>query len=113
MIINKLVQKIVCCDSYFTLQADVELLRKETMLFYDQPEYDEFWQAVSDLDVPVYFHPRFNTPEVPISVMYDHAPWLRGAQEFTSTLSAHVLGFCTNGVFESVPLLSRLVLGAY
>jgi 2,3-dihydroxybenzoate decarboxylase len=56
---------------------------------------------VTDLDVPVYFHPRTNIP--PFSTMYDHAPWLIGpAQEFAVTLSNHILGLCTNGVFESV-----------
>lgn len=74
----------------------------ETFLFYDQPQYDVFWQAVVDLDVPVYLHPRVNPPPVS-TLLYDHAPFLIGpAQEFAATLSTHILGLCTNGVFEYV-----------
>lgn len=55
---------------------------------------------VTELDVPIYFHPRVNVE--PIStLLYAHAPWLKAAsQEFAVTLSSHVLGLCTNGVFE-------------
>jgi len=78
------------------------------LLFFDQPQYDVFWQMVTDLDVPVYFHPRTNIP--PFSTMYDHAPWLIGpAQEFAVTLSNHILGLCTNGVFDRFPNLKIIV----
>lgn len=71
-----------------------------TLLYYDQPEYDVFWQMVVDLNVPVYLHPRSNVEPI-ATLSYGHAPWLRGpAQEFAATLSTHVLGLCTNGVFE-------------
>lgn len=81
------------------LMANIPLLT-DTLLFYDQPEYDIFWSTVIELDVPVYFHPRINV--APIStLLYTQAPWLRGAgQEFAVTLSNHILGLCTNGVFE-------------
>ncbi|KAK0227635.1 amidohydrolase 2 [Armillaria fumosa] len=72
----------------------------DTLLYYDQPEYDEFWQMVTDLDVPVYFHPRTNVQLIS-SLVYSHGFGLRGpAQEFAATLSTHILGLCTNGVFE-------------
>ena len=71
-----------------------------TLLYYDQPQYDVFWKTVVELDVPVYFHPRTNIPLIS-SLVYSHAPWLKGAgQEFAVTLSTHILGLCTNGVFE-------------
>ncbi|KAF9007029.1 hypothetical protein BDQ17DRAFT_1351279, partial [Cyathus striatus] len=70
-----------------------------TLLFYDQPEYDVFWQMVSDLNVPIYFHPRSNIAQIS-SLLYHHATFLLGpAQEFAATLSTHILGLCTNGVF--------------
>ncbi|KAF8809855.1 amidohydrolase 2 [Phlegmacium glaucopus] len=79
-----------------------------TLLYYDQPEYDVFWQMVSDLDVPVYFHPRTNIPEI-ITFEYQHARFLLGpAQEFTA-LSTHILGLCTNGVFDRFPNLKIIV----
>ncbi|KIK65008.1 hypothetical protein GYMLUDRAFT_258541 [Collybiopsis luxurians FD-317 M1] len=81
----------------------------DTLLFYDQPEYDVFWTTVTELDVPVYFHPRVNV--APIStLLYSQAPWLRGAgQEFAVTLSNHILGLCTNGVFDRFPTLKVIV----
>ncbi|KAJ3821431.1 amidohydrolase 2 [Lentinula raphanica] len=81
----------------------------DTLLFYDQPEYDIFWNTVTELDVPVYFHPRTNV--APIStLLYTQAPWLRGAgQEFAVTLSNHILGLCTNGVFDRHPSLTVIV----
>lgn len=61
-----------------------------------------FWQMVTDLDVPVYMHPRGNTEEV-IQLEFQHAIWLEGsAQSFATTLSSHVLGLCANGIFECV-----------
>ncbi|KIK67110.1 hypothetical protein GYMLUDRAFT_217062 [Collybiopsis luxurians FD-317 M1] len=81
----------------------------DTLIYYDQPDFDVFWQTVTELDVPVYFHPRTNV--APIStLLYDHAPWLIGpAQEFAVTLSNHILGLCTNGVFDRFPNLKIIV----
>ncbi|KAJ7188036.1 amidohydrolase 2 [Mycena filopes] len=80
-----------------------------TFLFYDQPEYDVFWKMVTDLDVPVYLHPRTNP--VPLqNLLYGHAPWLKGpAQEFADTLSTHVMGLMTNGIFDRFPTLNIIV----
>ncbi|KAJ6499080.1 amidohydrolase 2 [Mycena sanguinolenta] len=80
-----------------------------TLLFYDQPEYDVFWEMVTELDVPVYLHPRYNIAQVK-AFLYAHASWLEGApQEFADTLSTHVLGLCTNGVFDRFPNLTIIV----
>ncbi|KAL0060126.1 hypothetical protein AAF712_013098 [Marasmius tenuissimus] len=76
-----------------------------TLLFYDQPQYDTFWETVTELDVPVYFHPRGNVQTIE-TMLYGHAVWLSGAsQEFAATLSTHILGLCTNGVFDRFPTL--------
>lgn len=66
--------------------------RIDTLLYYDQPEYDVFWQMATDLNVPIYFHPRVEIPEI-AALEYQHAPYLTGAsQEFAITLSTHILG---------------------
>ena len=71
-----------------------------TLLYYDQPEYDIFWQTVTELDVPVYFHPRTGIAQL-TALQYQHAIFLNGPQQqFAATLPNHVLGLCTNGVFE-------------
>ena len=55
---------------------------------------------VTDLDVPVYMHPRVGIAEL-TALQYQHSPFLNGAaQEFAVTLSNHILGLCANGVFE-------------
>ena len=47
---------------------------------------------VSDLNVPIYLHPRGNMPDV-AEMVYDHAPYLLGPpQEYAATLSNHILG---------------------
>ncbi|KAF9265122.1 amidohydrolase 2 [Marasmius fiardii PR-910] len=80
-----------------------------TLLFFDTPDYDEFWQVVTGLDVPIYFHPRTNVPTIH-DLLYGHAPWLTGpGQEFTATLSTHILGLCTNGVFDRFPKVKVIV----
>ncbi|KAF4616435.1 hypothetical protein D9613_008220 [Agrocybe pediades] len=81
----------------------------QTLLYYDQPEYDVFWQKVSDLDVPVYFHPRTSI-DIITKLMFAHAPVLEGAvQEFAAILSTHILGLCVNGVFDRFPKLKIIV----
>ncbi|KAJ8522833.1 hypothetical protein ONZ45_g672 [Pleurotus djamor] len=71
-----------------------------TLIYYDTPEFDPFWQMVTDLDVPVYFHPRTNIPFLG-NLEFGHAKFLRGpGQEYAATLSTHVMGLCVNGVFE-------------
>ncbi|GLB34793.1 putative amidohydrolase [Lyophyllum shimeji] len=80
-----------------------------TLLYYDQPGYDVFWRTVTELDVPVYFHPRSNIGQI-ASLMYAHAPFIKGpAEEFAVTLSNHILGLCVNGVFDRFPSLKIIV----
>ncbi|KAH7136233.1 amidohydrolase 2 [Dactylonectria macrodidyma] len=80
-----------------------------TLLYYDQPEYDPFWKIAVELDVPIYLHPR---PPSPLQMEQDfaHAKWLLGApQQFTVQLSNHIVGLCTNGVFDRFPKLKVIV----
>ncbi|GJJ15367.1 hypothetical protein Clacol_009643 [Clathrus columnatus] len=80
-----------------------------TLLYYDQPAYDVFWQMVTELDVPVYMHPRGNTEEI-IQLEFQHAIWLEGSsQSFATTLSTHVLGLCANGIFDRFPKVKVIV----
>jgi 2,3-dihydroxybenzoate decarboxylase len=63
-----------------------------TPLYYDQPEYDIFWQALTDLDVPLYLHPRIDVAPI-LNFQFAQAPFLIGSpQQFTVTLSNHILG---------------------
>jgi len=81
----------------------------EDLLYYDQPEYDVFWEMVTELDVPIYFHPRSNIQQLQ-ALEYQHSVWLLGpGQEFAATLSTHILGLCANGVFDRFPKLNIIV----
>ncbi|KAH7130921.1 amidohydrolase 2 [Dactylonectria macrodidyma] len=87
-------------------QAGVD---NNTLYYYDAAEYDVFWQMAVDLDVPVYLHPRPPTPLMR-STDFAHAPWMLGpAHQFAVTLSNHIVGLCTNGVFDRFPSLKVIV----
>ncbi|MBT8099099.1 MAG: amidohydrolase family protein [Gammaproteobacteria bacterium] len=81
----------------------------DSALYYDIPEYRDFWQVVSDLDVPFYLHPRMQTPER--SQIYEGHPWLRSAPwGFAVETSTHALRLCGSGLFDDFPNL-KIVLG--
>lgn len=74
-----------------------------TMLFYDQPEYDPFWKAVNNLKTAVYIHPRVSSPLIR-EHMWKGRPWLDfSALAFAHRVSMHVLGIITNGVLDRFP----------
>ncbi|KAH8878589.1 amidohydrolase 2, partial [Thozetella sp. PMI_491] len=86
--------------------------QNETLYYYDSPDYDVFWEAAVDLDVPVYLHPRSPISAI-VKLDYSHAPWLLGApQQFAVELSTHVAGLCTNGIFDRFPGL-KVVVGHF
>jgi 2,3-dihydroxybenzoate decarboxylase len=80
------------------------------MRFYDQPEYDEFWQVVSEeLKVPVYIHPRLAIPQH-LEQFLSGRIWLAAsAYYFAHGVSLHVLGMVVNGVFDRFPKLKIIV----
>jgi len=81
----------------------------DSALYYDIPEYRDFWQVVSDLDVPFYLHPRMQVSER--SQIYEGHPWLRSSPwGFAVETSTHALRLCGSGLFDDFPNL-RIVLG--
>ncbi|KAI9742042.1 MAG: hypothetical protein M1834_000432 [Cirrosporium novae-zelandiae] len=81
----------------------------ETYLFYDQPAYDVFWKAVTDLDVPVYIHPA--APQGTLyNQLYAQRKYLIGPPlSFANSVSLHLLGLMINGVFDRHPNLKIIV----
>lgn len=80
-----------------------------TALYYDLPQYRDFWQVVSDLDVPFYLHPRMQLPQN--APFYDGHPWLMSAPwGFAVETSVHALRLCGSGLFDDFPNL-RIVVG--
>lgn len=81
----------------------------DAAIYYDIPEYREFWQTVADLDVPFYLHPRMQLPSQSKNMM-DH-PWLRSSPwGFTVETGTHALRLCGSGLFEDVKNL-KLIIG--
>ena len=80
----------------------------DTAIYYDIPEYREFWQTVSDLDVPFYLHPRMGIPSQSKNIM-DH-PWLCSSPwGFTVETGTHALRLCGSGLFEDVKHLNVVI----
>lgn len=81
----------------------------DTTIYYDIPEYRDFWATVSRLDVPFYLHPRMQI--LSQSAMYDGHPWLRSAPwGFAVETATHALRLCGSGLFDDFPNL-KIVVG--
>jgi 2,3-dihydroxybenzoate decarboxylase len=77
--------------------------------YLDDPAFHGFWEAVQDLDVPVYLHPRTALPDG--QVAYDGHPELVGATwGFGTETATHTLRMIFSGLFDRFPRL-KLILG--
>lgn len=82
----------------------------ETYLYYDQPAYDVFWEAVVELDVPVYIHPAAPSGKF-FDQQYAERKYLIGPPlSFANAVSLHILGMISNGVFDRHPKL-KIIIG--
>ncbi|PYH62540.1 amidohydrolase family protein [Aspergillus niger CBS 101883] len=82
----------------------------DDMIFYDNASWDIFWQTCTELDVPLYLHPRNPTGTIYEKLWADRK-WLVGPPlSFAQGVSLHVLGMVTNGVFDRHPNL-QLIMG--
>lgn len=80
-----------------------------TMLFFDQPEYDAFWAVAAELDAPIYIHPRAATPLIH-EQMWKGRPWLEfSALGYANRVDMHVLGIITAGVLDRFPGLKPII----
>jgi gamma-resorcylate decarboxylase len=81
----------------------------ESAIYYDVPEYRSFWATVSELNVPVYLHPRMQLKSR--AQNYEGHPWLMSAPwGFAVETSIHALRLCGSGIFDEYRNL-RIVLG--
>lgn len=81
----------------------------ENMLYYDLPQYRDFWSVVQALDVPFYLHPR--NPIASASQIYEGHPWLLGPTwAFGQETAVHALRLMACGLFDQFPKL-QIVLG--
>lgn len=79
----------------------------ENAVYYDLPQYRDFWKTVERLGVPLYLHPR----EPSQRKAYDGHPWLTGpAYGFAAETGLHALRLMGSGLFDDCPGLT-LILG--
>lgn len=83
--------------------------KPDSAIYYDIPEYRDFWATVSELDVPFYLHPRMQIPAQARN--YEGHTWLMSAPwGFAVETSIHALRLCGSGVFDDFPNL-KIILG--
>ena len=83
--------------------------KSDSAIYYDIPEFRDFWQVVSDLDVPFYLHPRMQVSER--CQIYEGHPWLKSSPwGFAVETSTHALRLCGSGLFDDFPNL-RIIVG--
>ena len=81
----------------------------EEPLYYDLPQYRQFWAKVEELDVPFYLHPRNPLPQD--SRIYQGHPWLMGPTwAFAQETAVHALRLMGSGLFDEHPKL-KIILG--
>ena len=79
-----------------------------TPVYYDAPEYADFWKAAEALDVPVYLHPR--TVPDDRETTYLPYPELKGASwGFHIETGEHILRLIVSGLFDKAPNLKIIV----
>ncbi|MCX4854386.1 amidohydrolase family protein [Streptomyces canus] len=77
--------------------------------YLDAPAYHPFWEALCELDVPLYLHPR---PALPggLALYQDH-PEMKGATwGFGTETAAHTVRMLLGGHFDRFPT-AKLILG--
>ncbi|MEI6767517.1 MAG: amidohydrolase family protein [Betaproteobacteria bacterium] len=81
----------------------------ENVVYYDAPQYAEFWSVCEQLDAPFYLHPRNPIPSW--SQIYAGHPWLMGPTwAFGQETAVHALRLMASGLFDRHPHL-KIILG--
>ncbi len=80
----------------------------DSTVFYDLPQYRDFWATVQQLDVPFYLHPRAASAHQPA---YEGHRWLTtSVWGFAAETSIHALRLMGSGLFDDYPKL-KIILG--
>lgn len=81
----------------------------ENVVYYDAPQYADFWATSERLDAPFYLHPRNPIPSW--SQIYQGHPWLMGPTwAFAQETAVHALRLMASGLFDRHPGL-KIILG--
>ncbi|HSW05903.1 amidohydrolase family protein [Aquabacterium sp.] len=81
----------------------------ENAVYYDAPQYADFWATAEQLDAPFYLHPR--NPLASWAQIYEGHPWLLGPTwAFGQETAVHALRLMASGLFDRHPKL-QIILG--
>lgn len=81
----------------------------DNVVYYDAPQYEDFWAKAEQLDAPFYLHPRNPIPSW--AQIYNGHPWLMGPTwAFAQETAVHALRLMASGLFDRHPGL-KIVLG--
>lgn len=75
-------------------------------VYLDDPRHDAIWEAAQDLDVPIYIHPRFPSPDLRAGL----APGFAISWGFAIEAGSNVIRMMSAGVFDRFPKL-KIILG--
>ena len=82
---------------------------EDNSLYYDLPQYWDFWGEVEKLGVPFYIHPR--APLFSQRKAYEGHPWLTAAAwGFSVETGTHALRLMGSGLFDKYPGIN-IILG--
>ena len=82
---------------------------EDSSLYYDLPQYWDFWSEVERLNVPFYLHPR--SPLLSQQKSYEGHPWLKAAAwGFSVETGTHALRLIGSGLFDKYPGIN-IILG--
>ena len=81
----------------------------ESVVYYDAPQFADFWKSANALGKPFYMHPRDPLPSR--EPIFDGFPWLTAATwAFTMETSTHALRLMSSGLLDRNPNL-QMILG--
>jgi gamma-resorcylate decarboxylase len=79
------------------------------VVYYDAPQFTDFWSHAAALGKPFYLHPR--DPLLSREPIYEGFPWLMAATwAFAVETSIHALRLLSSGLFDRHPTL-QMILG--
>ncbi len=80
-----------------------------TAQYLDEPQVRPFWQKASELDVPVYLHPRIPLPDQR-RLYRDYDALMGSAWGFGIETATHAVRLILSGLFDELPNL-KVILG--
>ncbi|WP_167476455.1 amidohydrolase family protein [Nocardia arthritidis] len=81
----------------------------ESAAYLDEPQFDDFWSALVELDVPLYLHPRPALPSWQRGAIHGHPELFGATWGFGLETSTHVLRLIFSGLFDRHPGIKLIV----